>query len=982
MRLKSIKSKLIVSLGVILFFTITVSSLNMLRAWSEQEFANRLGLVNSVAGYLNEAAGYQALERGMGVAVLSMETASEEVIGKFTQAGDLGFGMLENAEKAFDILLAQSTNTDLKLAAEKWRKSRNEYLEARAKVISKEISKEDWENITTANIQMEFDIRDLILVPEDEKEKLTYFNTVIRSNAATLAEYAGRERAGLLDAVQNGAPITDQKLVYLENINSVVDEASKRIMAIKNYSGTPEQLKSMLDLYEKEFLGGYRQLRDDVYRKSREHDVKVKKLESTLSAERAKLESLMKGKVDELWNLASSSNVQKLSRSMLDESSAGMHDSQASVENDFFALSQSSQDYMVIRFIGRLGKEMARVDYDGAKYYRRHGSQLLAKVNDEIMDEARKLGPGEIYISPVSLNMVGGKVETPHRPVMTFAMPVYANNSLAGYISAKMMVGRALEILSRESRQVNSALLDKDGFYLSHILKEKEWGFVGELGRHKSNVLMDIPDLAEDILSREPGRRITAQGVTHMWTPVYYYPGDRRSYWVIVKSVDPIDYGMTGVEWMDKATRAINTVLMMSQVLGSQSEEVVGNIKNNAWQAMAINGVIALLSIVVIGVTMWLVVSVTNPLRDAVNRLKDISEGEGDLTQRMLVDNDDEVGDLAFWFNRLMEKIQKVLVEISYSSKTLASSSEEMSGVSRQLATGSEEMTNKASVVAGATEEMSTSISAMALSVEEMSLNVSRVSSGAEEMSHRMGVVSKAVDEMTVSIRNITEGSRKALGVTDTAKERSAAASRAMNSLDTAASEIGKVTHVIKKIAEQTNLLALNATIEAASAGAAGKGFAVVANEIKQLANQSAAAAEDIAKRIEGVQQNTERAVNVLGDVFSTINSIGKSVEGITSMVEQQNRSAQEISETVNQAASGANTIAQSIAQIAQGSSEISTSVGHAARGALEVSTNIQVVHDNASDTSASAQMVNTSSLGLARIAGELDMMISRFKVA
>ncbi|MDH5636990.1 MAG: methyl-accepting chemotaxis protein [Nitrospinota bacterium] len=980
-RFQSIKAKLIVALIIILGMSIFVSTLNLRRAWGEYTDAQYYELINSIAGDLNEAAGHQALERGFGVTILASENTDEEVLNKFNQSASQGQGRMEKAVASLDILLGMSENMDLKLAAERWRKNRNELLAAREKVEFRQIEPEEWLKLSTDNIEMEFFVRDLALAPINEKERLTYYNTIIRSNAATLAEFAGRERAGLLEAVEKGAPISDLRLTQLEKTNSVVDEASKRIMSIKDYSSTPAQLKNMINLYEKEFLGEYRQLRDDVYRKSKERRSKVGQIKSMIDGEKARLESHMKAKVDELWNLANSSNVMKLAGALV-EDRQGLLRLKLSVENDYFALSQSSQDYMIIRFIDPLGKELVRVDYDGATFSRRRGARLADKVEDEVMDRARNLGPGEMYISRVSLNMVEGKLETPYRPVMSLVAPVYANNTLSGYVLARIIVGRALENIRQKDRQVKAFLVDGDGYYLHHSDNDKAWGFVGGLGRQQNNILLDLPDMAEDVLSRDTGMAVTKNGNTYLWTPVFYNPENRREYWVLMRSIGPVDYGMTGTKWMEKATRAINTVLMMSGIVGDQAKIVVEKIEEDSTYSIFLNGFIALLSFAVVVLTIMIVIAAINPLYDAVQRLKDISEGEGDLTQRMEVKTKDEVGDLAFWFNRLMEKMQKVLVEISYSSKTLASSSEEMSGVSLQLASGSEEMTNKATVVAGATEQMSSSISAMALAVEEMSLNVSMVSNGAEDVSKSMVSVSATMDDMSTSIHNITEGARKALTVTGAAKERSAAASRAMNSLDAAAGEIGKVTGVIKRIAEQTNLLALNATIEAASAGAAGKGFAVVANEIKQLANQSASAAEDIAKRIEGVQDNTERAVEVLGEMFSIMNSIGKSVEDVTGMMERQSKTAREISETVNQAAEGASSIALSISQVAKGSSEMSSNVGQAARGALDVSTNIQVVSDNATDTTNSAQLVNQSSLSLARIAGELDMMVSKFKVA
>ncbi|MDH5511316.1 MAG: hypothetical protein OEZ32_13325, partial [Nitrospinota bacterium] len=286
-RFQSIKIKLIIALAIILGMSVFVSALNLRGAWGEQRDARYYGLINSIAGDLNEAAGHQALERGMGVTILTMENPSEEVLNRFIQAGVQGQGVMEKALASLEILLDMSENMDLKLAAEKWRKIRKELAVVKGKVASRQVEPEEWLRLSTENIEMEFYMRDLALAPINEKEQLTYYNTIIRSNAATLAEYAGRERAGLLEAVEKGAPISDLRLTQLDKNNSVVDEASKRIMSIKDYSSTPAQLKNMMNLYEKEFLGEYRQLRDDVYRKSRERGSKIGQIKSMIDGERA-----------------------------------------------------------------------------------------------------------------------------------------------------------------------------------------------------------------------------------------------------------------------------------------------------------------------------------------------------------------------------------------------------------------------------------------------------------------------------------------------------------------------------------------------------------------------------------------------------------------------------------------------------------------------------------------------------------------------
>lgn len=372
--------------------------------------------------------------------------------------------------------------------------------------------------------------------------------------------------------------------------------------------------------------------------------------------------------------------------------------------------------------------------------------------------------------------------------------------------------------------------------------------------------------------------------------------------------------------------------------------------------------------------------SLSNPIHKIVEIIRDIAHG--DFTRTIDIKSGDEIGVLARSMNEMVANLRNMIQQIGENSRSLSSSSEELSAVSNQLASGSEQTTSQANMVAGATEQMSSNINTMASAVEEMSVNISNVSSGAEQMSKNMESVSSAVEEMTASINEITKNAKDASQVATQAMDMSHSASDTMNALGTAAREIGAVTEVIKRIAEQTNLLALNATIEAASAGEAGKGFAVVANEIKELANQSATAAEDIASKIEGVQGNAKDAVKVIADVSDIISAINESVNVITHSVEQQSLASSNIAANVGEAANGINSIATSIAEVSAGANDVSRNAGEAARGANDVSANIQGVSQAANDSNAGAQQVNTSSGGLARIAGELEAMISKFRVA
>jgi methyl-accepting chemotaxis protein len=335
--------------------------------------------------------------------------------------------------------------------------------------------------------------------------------------------------------------------------------------------------------------------------------------------------------------------------------------------------------------------------------------------------------------------------------------------------------------------------------------------------------------------------------------------------------------------------------------------------------------------------------------------------------------------DIQSALNATIDNLAEVLSGIKDNAETLAAAAEELSTVSSNLSDGSEELSDQAGNVAGATEQISTNINTMAAATEEMSVNVSTVSSTAEEMSQTMDSVAHSIEEMRKSINAIAEnaggGSRIASDAMDLAKN----ATGTMHSLGESAQEIGKVTEVIKRIAEQTNLLALNATIEAASAGEAGKGFAVVAHEIKELANQSAKAAEDIANKIEGVQSGTDEAVKVIDEVAEIIGNINDAVHHISDAVEKQTEAANEISISVSETNKGSGEIASAIAELAKGANDVSQNAGEVAKGANDVASNILGVSKAAKDSNEGAKQVNTSADELARVAGELRSLVSRF---
>lgn len=283
---------------------------------------------------------------------------------------------------------------------------------------------------------------------------------------------------------------------------------------------------------------------------------------------------------------------------------------------------------------------------------------------------------------------------------------------------------------------------------------------------------------------------------------------------------------------------------------------------------------------------------------------------QGDLTREVSVKGKDPVGRLGEGLARLFLNLRDIIGNIGSTALTVGSSAEELSATSQQLAGNAEETSAQSQVVSAASEEVST--------------NVQTVASGAEEMS--------------ASIKEIAQSANEAAKVASSAVEVAERTNATVSKLGESSLEIGQVIKVITSIAEQTNLLALNATIEAARAGEAGKGFAVVANEVKELANQTANATEDISKKIQTIQTDTKNSVDAIGEITSVINRINDISNTIASAVEEQTATTNEISRNVQEAAKGTTEIAENITGVATAAQSTTQGANDSQTAATELS--------------------------------------------
>jgi methyl-accepting chemotaxis protein len=398
-------------------------------------------------------------------------------------------------------------------------------------------------------------------------------------------------------------------------------------------------------------------------------------------------------------------------------------------------------------------------------------------------------------------------------------------------------------------------------------------------------------------------------------------------------------------------TNTANTIQAVTRDITRLANEAM--VKSSRWSSMVslLVTILGLMILFVLGLVTYR--AVAHPIAEAVSMIRDIAEGEGDLTKRLSITSNDEIGDMARWFNVFIEKLQTIITDVSQKSMTLDSSSETLSGLSGRMSDEIGNISRNAATVSDSAGDMSESMNGLAAVSEEYASNITMLAAAAEEMS--------------ATIQEIAGNTEKAHGVSSDAVTKAETALSNIRTLGNAATEINKVTEVITDISDQTNLLALNATIEAARAGEAGKGFAVVANEIKELARQTADATRGIKVIVEDIQNATAGTVGDIEHITGIVGSINDIVTTIASSVEEQTATTREIANNVAQASSGI--------------TDVNTGVSRSTTAARDIASDITEIHRSAEALSTNSVDVNNRSAELARLSADLKGLVGRFIV-
>ncbi len=345
--------------------------------------------------------------------------------------------------------------------------------------------------------------------------------------------------------------------------------------------------------------------------------------------------------------------------------------------------------------------------------------------------------------------------------------------------------------------------------------------------------------------------------------------------------------------------------------------------------------------------------SITKPLQRAVAFAQELSSGN--LTVKLDLKSRDEIGILAAALNGMGDKLKELfrIDELRQLGEVLTRSSSQMDSMSDEFTARAEGMAGRANTVATA--------------AEEMSVNMSNVAQAMEGVQEAANTVATAAEEMSATISEIAQNSEKAKEITNQAVEKGSQTSERVHQLGLAAAEITKVTETITAISSQTNLLALNATIEAARAGEAGKGFAVVANEIKELAQQTAKATEEIKGKIADIQKATDVTVEDIKSITEVINDIDSIISTIAAAVEEQSVTTRDI--------------AQNIGNISQNIAEAGENVNQSSEVAQDIAKDIAEVNVEVNEMANSSSQLKQSAEELIELSKKLKQITDSFKV-